>query len=45
MAAGGDRSAAKSAYRDNRNENALIAAVLAEDAASEQTRQHMSQVL
>ena len=45
IAAGGERSAAKAAYRDSRNENALIAAVLAEDRAVESERQRLGQVL
>src|SRR3954468_14715234 len=40
VAAGGDRSAAKAAFKNNRNENALIAAVLAEDASREMVRSH-----
>lgn len=40
VAAGGERSAAKAAYRNNRNENALIAAVFAEDASREMVRSH-----
>ena len=45
VAAGGERNAAKSAYRDSRNENALVAAVLADDAASEHVRRQISQAL
>jgi hypothetical protein len=45
VAAGGERSAAKAAYRSGRNENALVAAVLANDVAREQVRRGISQAL
>jgi hypothetical protein len=45
VAAGGERSAAKAAYRNNRNENAVIAAVLAEDSSVESERHHIARSL
>ena len=45
VAAGGERPAAKAAYRSSRNENALVAVVLANDAAREQVRRGISQAL
>jgi hypothetical protein len=40
VAAGGDRSAAKQVYEDSRNEDAEIAAVLADNASKELVREH-----
>jgi hypothetical protein len=45
VAAGGERSAARKAYRSKRNEDALVAAVLADDAASESVRRRIAQSL
>jgi hypothetical protein len=45
VVAGGERSAARAAYRDRRNENALAAAVRADVGASESVRRRISQAL
>ena len=45
VAAGGERSAAKAAYKDRRNENARIAAGRADEAATEHSRRRISQAL
>jgi hypothetical protein len=45
VAAGGERSAARAAYRDRRNENVLAAAVRADVGASESVRRRISQAL
>jgi hypothetical protein len=45
VAAGGERTAAKAAYRKNLTEDATIQAVLAQDAAVQIDRQRISGVL
>jgi hypothetical protein len=45
VSAGGERSAAKEAYRQRRNEEALWTASLAEEAAVEQARLHIARSL